>query len=163
MPVLIRSMTGSMRSGGDAQLHAEHQLVALARVSTCLGVNWASGATKLTLARAAYSGATSRTIRALAPILSSRRSEPAGRSPYTHPEVHEGEDLAAAAEHLALLGKAVEYATLDGGLEGHVVDPRLDPRSLGLGRFDRLPGRVEPGLLAVDAARRVLAKVSLMS
>ena len=33
-------------------------------------------------------------------------------------QVDQGENLAAAAQHLALLGQPVEDATLDGGAEG---------------------------------------------
>ena len=69
---------------------------------------------------------------------------------YTSPKVDQGEDLAAAAQHLALLGQPVEDSTLDAGFEGHVVDPRLDLRRLGLGRFDRPLGRVKPCPLAVE-------------
>ena len=62
-------MYGRTRSGGTVSFTRNISLSRSLRVSTCLGVNWASGATKLTFARAAYSGAMSKTMRASAPIL----------------------------------------------------------------------------------------------
>jgi hypothetical protein len=65
-------------------------------------------------------------------------------------EVDECEDLAAVTQDLTFLSQTIQDASLNGGVEGHVGNPRPDMGYFGLGRVDGLSGRVQPGLFAVQ-------------
>ena len=106
-------------------------------VSTVLGVNCASAATKLTLAGMMRSGIGSRMMRASSPIV-----VPAGvrrRKEDRHidvGEIEDGDDRRARGDDLARAGELVLHPTVSRRNERQILDDRLDPLDLRLGVLD---------------------------
>ena len=96
-------------------------------VSTCLGVNWARGATKVMAAGIAVPGTASSRMRASAPQREISRR--VGRQEEGHVNVGQIEQrrrLAAGRQHLARFGQAVEHARLARRLQ-HAVGDQIGP------------------------------------
>ena len=102
-------------------------------VSTVLGVNWATSATKDTWAGITYCGAASSTSRTSVPsgdLAGRRGGQEEGHVDIA--QVNQVQHPAAGGDHLAGLGDAVLHPAVAGRLEGAVFDIGLNAFDVGL-------------------------------